>query len=309
MPRTSPGAGPDDRVPFTVVTSPYDAFLRRWVAMMGHGYRLPAFAPATVAGWRGAIPLARLDDVAISRVEADSPAITTMDMPEDTAGRVRLWIVRRGGWALHDPRRAGAYTVRAGQFLLHHGPVERFASEPGTSSLHLAMPAEAFDPRPAGGSALTPEVRLVAAHAELLQLTCDDLGAAGRRAARDALVELTRAVPRGGFDDAEPRFAPALAEAAKRWADERLADRGLTPAALAREFNVSVRTLQRAFAATGAGVAAYIRDRRLERARRDVAAGGLSVTEIAARWHFADGSHLTRAYKRRYGHPPSASRR
>ncbi|WP_033340941.1 helix-turn-helix domain-containing protein [Catenuloplanes japonicus] len=286
----------------------FAVFQRRWDAMMGEGFRLPAFAPATVAGWRGADPLARLDDVVISRVDR-APVITTVGMPDATAGRARLWIVRRGGWTLHDPRRGTALTVRAGQFLLHHGATTRFVSEPGTSSLHIAMPAAELDPGPVAGPALTPEVRLAAAHAEMLHLTLPGLGPAGLRAARDALVALTRAVPRGGFDDTEPSLAPALAEAAKRLADERLADRGLTPAMLAREFHVSLRTLQRAFAGTGTSVATYIRDRRLERARHDVAAGGLSVTEIAARWHFTDGSHLTRAYKRRYGHVPSATRR
>ncbi|GAB7046485.1 helix-turn-helix transcriptional regulator [Catenuloplanes indicus] len=290
------------------MTTAFDAFRRRWDEMMGEGYRLPAFTPATVAGWRGVDPLARIDDVMVSRMDR-APVISTVGMPADTTDRARLWIVRHGGWTLHDPRRETALTVRTGQFLLHHGATSRFVSAPGTSSLHLTFPAVGFDPRPVRGSALTPEVRLVAAHAEMLHLTFAGLGPAGSRAARDTLVELARAVPRGGFDDAEPRLAPALAEAAKRLADERLADRGLTPAMLAREFHVSLRTLQRAFAGSGTSVAGYIRDRRLERARGDVIAGRLTVTEIAARWHFTDGSHLTRAYKRRYGHAPSAVRR
>ncbi|MBT0769861.1 helix-turn-helix domain-containing protein [Kineosporia sp. J2-2] len=285
--------------------SSFTAFQRRWDAMIGKDFRLPTFAPATVSGWHGADPLARLDDVIISRVSG-TPGITTTDMPEDTAGRVRLWIVRSGGWTLHDPRRGSAYTVSAGQFLLHHGPAERFVSQPNTSSLHVAMPADAFDPRPAAGPVTTPEIRLVTAHAEMLHLAHRGLGPAGRRAARDTLVELARAVPRGGFDDAEPQLAPALAEAAKRLARERLADRDLTPAMLAREFSVSLRTLQRAFADSGTSVASYLREERLERARRDLEAG-LSVTQTAARWHFADSSHLTRVYKRRYGHTPSTA--
>lgn len=77
---------------------------------------------------------------------------------------------------------------------------------------------------------------------------------------------------------------------------------------LAREFNVSVRTLQRAFAENGESVAAYVRDRRLERARRDIAVGHLTLAEIAARWNFTDGSHLTRAFKKRYGFAPSETR-
>ncbi|MCD5314371.1 helix-turn-helix transcriptional regulator [Kineosporia babensis] len=287
------------------MASSFSTFVRRWDEVIGKDYPLPTFAPATISGWRGADPLARLDDVIVSRV-AGAPGITTTDMPEDTAGRVRLWIVRAGGWTLRDPRREGVYTVRAGQFLLHHGPAERFVSQPHTSSLHVAMPAEGMTARSARGSVMTPEIRLVAAHAETLHRVHPGLSPAGRRAARDALVELTRAVPRGGFDDTEPRLAPALAEAAKQLAGERLTDRDLTPAMLAREFGVSLRTLQRAFAGTGTSVASYIRDQRLEQARRDLGAG-LSVTEIAARWFFADSSHFARVYKRRYGHPPSSA--
>ncbi|WP_177324421.1 hypothetical protein [Streptomyces mirabilis] len=46
----------------------------------------------------------------------------------------------------------------------------------------------------------------------------------------------------------EPRLAPALAQAAKDLAKSHLADPELSPAMLARELNVSVRTLQRMFA-------------------------------------------------------------
>ncbi|WP_089512224.1 helix-turn-helix transcriptional regulator [Streptomyces sp. NBS 14/10] len=72
----------------------------------------------------------------------------------------------------------------------------------------------------------------------------------------------------------------------------------------ARELNVSVRTLQRAFAAGGESVTAYIRERRLELARQALPASRLAVSEIAAHWQFADSSHFSRAFKRRYGLTP-----
>ncbi|MCA2212034.1 helix-turn-helix domain-containing protein [Jidongwangia harbinensis] len=289
------------------MTAAFDSFRRRWAAVMGESFRLPAFTPSTAAGFRGAIPVARVHDVAISSV-LDASAFSTATAPEASAGKARLWIVRRGTWTLRE-RRGVTRTVRAGEFLLHRGALERFGSAPHSSSLHLAMPAGSLAAPVTRGSVRTPEIRLVAAHAEMVRETSTTLGPAGLRAARDTLIELIEAVPRGVFDDAEPLLAPALAEAAKRLADDRLADPDLSAGTLAREFNVSVRTLQRAFARTGDGVASYLRDRRLERARRDVAAGGLTITEIAARWHFADGSHLSRAFRKRYGHPPSATPR
>ncbi|GAB7037133.1 helix-turn-helix domain-containing protein [Catenuloplanes niger JCM 9533] len=274
---------------------------------MGESFRLPAFTPSTVAGFRGTILASRVHDVAISSVR-DAPAFNTAKLPDVSAGKVRLWIVRQGAWALEE-RHGVTRTVRAGEFLLHRGALERFHSEPGANSLHIVMPAGALAAPTACGAASTPEIRMVAAHAEMVRTMSTTLGPAGLQAARDTLVELAGAVPRGAFDDVEPLLAPALAEAAKRLADSRLLDRELSAVTLAREFNVSVRTLQRAFARTGESVASYIRHRRLDRARRDVAAGTLTITEVAARWHFADGSHLTRAFKKRFGHAPSATLR
>ena len=76
---------------------------------------------------------------------------------------------------------------------------------------------------------------------------------------------------------------------------------------LARELNVSVRSLQRAFAAAGESVTAYIRQRRLEEARLALAtpSGRLSVAELAAHWQFADSSHFIRAFKKHYGRTPT----
>lgn len=121
------------------------------------------------------------------------------------------------------------------------------------------------------------------------------------------LIELAKAVARARFDDAEPLLAPALAQAAKDLAGRRLADPELSAAVLARELNVSVRTLQRAFATSGETVISYIRQRRLEEARLALTApsGRLSVSELAAHWQFADSSHFTRAFKKHYGRTPT----
>jgi AraC-like DNA-binding protein len=100
---------------------------------------------------------------------------------------------------------------------------------------------------------------------------------------------------------------PALARAAMEVAEGRLADPGLSPSWLAGELHVSVRTLHRAFAGAGEPVAAYIRRRRLEEARAELAVRGgrPGVSEVAARWQFADGSHFVRAFRKQYGQTPS----
>ena len=89
--------------------------------------------------------------------------------------------------------------------------------------------------------------------------------------------------------------------------EARLADPDLSPSTLARELHVSVRTLHRAFTTAGESVSAYIRRSRLEQARRELAAPLVrpDVSEIAARWQFADSSHFIRAFKQRYGETPA----
>ncbi|MFD9187312.1 helix-turn-helix domain-containing protein [Streptomyces phaeochromogenes] len=141
----------------------------------------------------------------------------------------------------------------------------------------------------------------------MVHATMADLSPAGVEAAHGSLIELAKAVALHRFDDVEPRLAPALAQAAKDLANGQLADPELSPPMLARQLNVSVRTLQRTFATTGESATAYIRHRRLEEARLALTtpSGRLSVSELAAHWQFADSSHFIRAFKKRYGQTPT----
>jgi AraC-like DNA-binding protein len=78
---------------------------------------------------------------------------------------------------------------------------------------------------------------------------------------------------------------------------------------IADALGVSVRTLYRAFSRqANSSVMGYVRERRLERARAELTSTRLTVSEIAARWHFADSSHFVKAYKKRFGETPSAGR-
>ncbi|WP_246010779.1 helix-turn-helix transcriptional regulator [Nocardia mexicana] len=76
---------------------------------------------------------------------------------------------------------------------------------------------------------------------------------------------------------------------------------------LARELNVSLRTLQRSFTAVGESITAYIRHRRLEEARRALTTSPhrLSISELAAHWQFSDSSHFIRSFKKAYGRTPA----
>jgi AraC family transcriptional activator of tynA and feaB len=289
----------------------FDAFRRGWEAQVGGGFPLPSFSPATTGDFRIRGRAARVRDAAITDVHGAS-VIRTEGPLDGAEDQIRLFVVRRGAWTLGGRPDCGDYTVSAGQFLLRHvGRPSHFETAPHTSAKIVVLPAATLKPllgnRFVTGPVGSAEIRLLIAHTNMLHTTIAGLSPAGVQAAHRTLLELAKAVAMRRFDDVEPRLAPALVQAAKELADRRLAEAGLSPMMLARELAVSVRTLQRAFAAAGESMTAYIRRRRLEEARLALAAPchRLSVSEIAAYWQFADSSHFIRAFKKHYGRTPA----
>jgi AraC-like DNA-binding protein len=116
--------------------------------------------------------------------------------------------------------------------------------------------------------------------------------------------------------DRLPMIAPAtrrraLLASVQSYIDQRLGDPGLTPGAVAAAHHVSLRQLYRLFDAQPIGVAGWIRQRRLERCRRDLLDPALAhwpVSAIAARWGLMDAAHFSRAFRAAYGLPPAEYR-
>jgi AraC family transcriptional regulator, positive regulator of tynA and feaB len=298
------------RVP-RAVGQDFDAWRHAWETEIGDGFPLPRFSRDTIEDFRGSSRATRVRDAAITDIDSAS-ALRSEGTLTGLDDQVRMFVVRRGAWTLGGPSDRDGQTVRAGQFLLRHiGRPMHLRTPPNTVATVLVLPSAALKPLLANRTVTGPmdsaEVRLLVAHATTIAATAPDLSLAGVDAAHSTLIELAKAVARGRFDDVEPLLAPALAEAARELADRRLADHELSPAVLARELHVSLRTLQRAFASQGESAAAYIHRRRLEEARLALAvpSGRLSIGEIAAHWQFADGSHLSRAFKKRYGWTPT----
>jgi AraC-like DNA-binding protein len=290
----------------------FDAFRRAWETQTGGAWPLAGLDVAASCDFRINVQAIQAHDVVIADFYSNSyVGRTTAD--HETDDKVLIHVMRRGAWRFSRlGERGGAVTVPAGAFIIRHdGPPTLFQVERGATARVLTMPASVLGPligdRQIVGRADSAEVRLVTAHADMLAETVHDLTLAGVRSARDALLELAKGVLRREFDDTEPQLAPALARAAMQIADDRLADPDLSPTALARDLHVSVRTLHRAFTTAGESVSAYIRRSRLEQARRELAAPLVrpDVSEIAARWQFADSSHFIRAFKQRYGETPT----
>ncbi len=93
--------------------------------------------------------------------------------------------------------------------------------------------------------------------------------------------------------------------------DEHLADPDLGLGSIAKAHFVSSRYLQVLFQRNSMTVSSWIRERRMERCRRDLedpALRDLSVAAIAARWGMLEPTHFSRAFKRHFGISPREAR-
>jgi AraC-like DNA-binding protein len=103
----------------------------------------------------------------------------------------------------------------------------------------------------------------------------------------------------------------ALLASVQSFIDRRLGDPELSPSAIAAAHHISLRYLYKLFETQEATVAGWIRQRRLERCRRDLldpALADRSVAAIAARWGLTSPAHFSRIFRAAYGLPPAEYR-
>jgi AraC-like DNA-binding protein len=80
---------------------------------------------------------------------------------------------------------------------------------------------------------------------------------------------------------------------------------------VAAALGISVRHVHRLFSVTGSTLGDYIRARRLEACRSDLANPRLrdkTITEIAFCWGFSDSAHFSHSFSRQFGLSPRAFR-
>lgn len=91
-----------------------------------------------------------------------------------------------------------------------------------------------------------------------------------------------------------------------------LGNADLTPDTIAAAHHISLRYLHKLFQQDGHTVAGWVRVRRLEQCRRDLANPRLAarpINAIAARWGFTNPAHFSQAFRNAYGHSPRQFRR
>jgi AraC-like DNA-binding protein len=104
----------------------------------------------------------------------------------------------------------------------------------------------------------------------------------------------------------------ALLTTVQGFIQQHLGDNQLSPSTIAAAHHMSLRSLHQLFHDQGLTVAGWIRQRRLEQCRRDLADPALAarpVAAIAARWGFANPADFSRAFRTKHGLPPAEYRR
>ena len=103
----------------------------------------------------------------------------------------------------------------------------------------------------------------------------------------------------------------ALLTTVQAFIQQHLGDPHLSPAMVAAAHHISRRSLDQLFHDEGLTVAGWIRQRRLERCRRDLTDPALAsrpAAAIAARWGFSSAGDFSRAFRAVYGLPPAEYR-
>jgi AraC-like DNA-binding protein len=93
--------------------------------------------------------------------------------------------------------------------------------------------------------------------------------------------------------------------------ERHLAEPALGPSEVAAAAGISVRHAHRLFSKKGCTIEDWVRRRRLEQCRRDLADPRLrqrTITDIAFYWGFSESAHFSRSFKRQFGVCPRTFR-
>lgn len=146
---------------------------------------------------------------------------------------------------------------------------------------------------------------------EMIRTLADDIEVLERSAAGAVAQGVEQIVVAGlaSLDDAPPPepSQAARCEQIKAVARARLRDPGLSVASIAAALHSSPSTLHRAFAAEPCTITEWIWTARLDALRADLcdpALRHLTISDLAFSWGFSDASHVSRAFRARFGCSP-----
>lgn len=155
-----------------------------------------------------------------------------------------------------------------------------------------------------------PTTRLLSGY--LTQLIAQARGPAGGdlRAVDTPTIELVRAAMTTGLPDGHvtrQTMHDTRELRIKQYLEQHLGEVDLDAARIAAAHHISVRHLYTLLARMDISLGEWLRTRRLEKARLDLAgreAPSATVAAIARRWGFADPTHFSRVFRAAYGMSP-----
>ncbi|WP_432042037.1 helix-turn-helix domain-containing protein [Streptomyces cadmiisoli] len=194
-----------------------------------------------------------------------------------------------------------------------------FSCSPGTRLRVISIPRHLVFSRAYSPAALnqafisdvkTPEVRFLTNFLEAIEKSSDDLDQShsAQGIALDACASVFSSMLSDRSIAGLQEHPNATMTAARHFIEKNLDRHDLSPVMVAQTVGVSVRTLHRFFSESNDSVMAFTRRRRLQKAHAEMMSQGSTarISEIAARWHFADSSHFIRHFKSFYGATPAA---
>lgn len=291
-----------------------------WKAMLGHRFVPVRLVSDQGETFSGTLRERALRHVSVAEITADSHRVVrapSQISPRDPAV-LKLSVQLTGtGLVVQDGRQA---TLHPGDAAIYDtARPYTLAFDETIRCLVFAFPRSAIDLTDRQLSAVTalpvhgndPAGRLVVPFLRELGATVLELSETqAMRFTHNALDLVTTLLVDVLDTDVEPHGAPTLADI-KDWIDQHLADEDLSPGRIAATHFVSPRHVQNLFSNDGTTLSAWIRGRRLERCRRELAIPERAAEPVAAigrRWGFTDAAHFSRTFKSRYGVPPARYR-
>ncbi|SEH03691.1 AraC-type DNA-binding protein [Nonomuraea solani] len=302
-------------------------------ARRGHAWRevvCDALGPLEVridrdALVQGEIEVGALGSIGLGRVKTTTrqsvhrtPALVRRDSPQfhrlvlAVSGRPRVAQSGRARWLA--PGEFAVYDFARPYVLDYDGAVELavFSFPVGT----LALPPDSLAKLaalPISGAAGTGALAASVLRRVAVDLASYRPASAGRLATVVADLVSAALVERLDQPDVVPIESRerVLVLQIRAFVEQHLDDLDLDPAVIAAAHHVSLRHLYRLFEADGTSVAAWIRHRRLERCRADLADPALEdrlVGAVGARWGLSDPAHFSRLFRRIYGFSPTEYR-
>lgn len=251
-------------------------------------------------------------------IRRSAPDLLKLVAPVDPHARLvvvqdgrQAHLVRPGDFALYDTRRP--FEVRSadvqagglGQIVTMHFPSTLLPLPSSQINRLTAVPMGAGQ----GIGSLTSQLLTQVAHGidEYTPLEATRLSTA---ALEVLATRLAHELDGDGWVPPETR-KHALLVRVHNFIQEHLGDPELSPGTIAAAHYISLRYLHKLFHDEGATVAGWIRARRLEACRRelaDPASRSRPVAAIAARWGFSSAAHFSQVFREAHGIPPGEYR-